>query len=334
MPCDPSLPSAARPGHDAPEAHLDEGTTQLTRILDAACRGFAAGEPPAGVVAALVPALHALRAACLPAVWARLVPLARAHPVRGCLHQDPLVLRAFEAPRGHAGDPVLLDLLYRHLAAAEAVAEASALGRGIYACTSRSAFARAVQERRELLAARVDAAAAGAPRAEVLALGAGHLREAELSRAHAARELKRWTALDPDPAAVETMRALHAGGAVMPTLGSAKALASGGCDLGAFDLIYSAAVCDELPDPAVAGLARRLLGMLKPGGELLLAAASTEVAADAFLEIFMNWTPIARTEHAMRRIAAAAIEPGRHEARVFFAETRCLVYASIRRVDG
>ena len=201
------------------------------------------------------------------AVEVALVPLARAHPVRGCLHQDPLVLRAFEAPRGHAGDPVLLDLLYRHLAAAEAVAEASALGRGIYACTSRSAFARAVQERRELLAARVDAAAAGAPRAEVLALGAGHLREAELSRAHAARELKRWTALDPDPAAVETMRALHAGGAVMPTLGSAKALASGGCDLGAFDLIYSAAVCDELPDPAVAGLARRLLGMLKPGGE-------------------------------------------------------------------
>jgi len=313
---------------------LDERRTELSFILDETNQSLAAGEDVAATVDRLVGWLHELRAGCDRDTWAKLVPIAQAHPVGDCLLQDPFTRRSFEKPRGYSGDGVLLDLLYRHPSIHDLVAASSRLGREIYACTSVSDSARAVQERRSILAGAVDATAERTTDAEILSVACGHLREAELSGALADGRLKRWLALDQDHLNLATVARDWKGTVVEPMPARVKELIGGTYDTGTFDLAYTAGVYDYLPRENAVLLTRRLVDLVKPGGEVLFANFSTEVVPDGYMETFMNWPLILRDEAGIWDIVNASVDRNTVEADVFFGENRHIIYAKIRRKAG
>ena len=310
---------------------LDEKRSELAFVLDDTNRSFDTGEDVANTVNRLVAWLHELRADCDPDIWSKLVPIAQAHPLGHRLFQDPFTRRSFEKPRGYSGDGVLLDLLYRHPSAQELVTASSKLGREIYAYTSVSSSSIAVQERRSILAKLVDATAARTDDAEILSVACGHLREAELSEAFADGRLKRWLALDQDQLNLSTVAESHKGTVVEPMSASVKGLIGGHYDAGSFDLVYTAGVYDYLPHQIAVLLTKRLVSMVKPGGELLFANFSTEVVPDGYMETFMNWPLILRDESQMWDIVNASVDRNTFEAKVYFGENRHITYAKIRK---
>jgi hypothetical protein len=107
--------------------------------------------------------------------FAQLIRTARDHDVFNLLQQDPNTRRAFDKPRGYAGDAVMLDYYYTGVPPSET----SALGRGLFATTTRSPMGLSVAHRKALLRAYIDDVIARKPDARILSAASGHCRELE-----------------------------------------------------------------------------------------------------------------------------------------------------------
>ena len=70
------------------------------------------------------------------------------------LYQDPLTRRAFEKPRGYAGDAVMMDYIYGIHGAHEAFTAATSVGRQVFDYLRSRPAPRSVCNRREHLADR------------------------------------------------------------------------------------------------------------------------------------------------------------------------------------
>lgn len=130
----------------------------------------------------------------------------RPHPVLTYSHESPLVHRCYVKPRGYAGDAVLLDLIYRHPAIQPLANQATTRGRQLMEAGLTSPAPRAVRNRCRRLAEEIDAVCCRHPRAGILSLACGHLREAEHSAALAEGGFGRFLALDQDEESVESVR--------------------------------------------------------------------------------------------------------------------------------
>ncbi|MGZ2488246.1 hypothetical protein ACVITL_006831 [Rhizobium pisi] len=321
-------------GNSLPDpGHVVVAKAELALALDVSLRQFRSGLEPSKILERLTPALHQLRRRVLPAVWELIVPLAQVHPVANFLHQDPLTRWSFEKPRGYSGDAHLLDFIYGRPEIEDAVRGSSDLGRAIYDFTKDASSSVAVRERRDILAQRVDEIASIRPgTAEVLAIASGHLREGAQSRSLGAGSIRRWVALDQDPISIGTVRRDFAGTAVEAVNGSVKSLLGGRHALGTFHFIYAAGLYDYLPDPVALKLTRRCFEMLKPGGSLLFANFSTETDVDGYMETFMNWELLLRSEQEMWSIANEGVAASNVNVSVWFGANRSVVYCEIQKV--
>jgi SAM-dependent methyltransferase len=305
---------------------MKEGEAELALILSLAQQGFEANAPVQGTMKALVERLQTLKTRSTPLTWDHLASLAQAHPVSSFLLQDPLTRWSFEKPRGYSGDAQLLDFIYEHPAVAAQVKEASPLGAEVYNFTRMAPSAVAVRERRELLAAHVDAVAGEKENAEILAIAAGHLREAELSNALKGDKLKRWVALDQDPISVGTVSSAYHGSCIEAVNGSVRTILGRAQKLGTFDFIYAAGLYDYLAENVAVKLTERCLQMLKPGGKFLLANFAQDIGVEGYMETFMNWPLIWRTDREVQSI----IDKVRHpitDSVIMRGENRGVIYA-------
>ncbi|MCW4113891.1 class I SAM-dependent methyltransferase [Aurantimonas sp. MSK8Z-1] len=311
-------------------AAIGEGEAELMLVLQRAQQRFENGAAPAGVLHDVFLQLNRLRRTLPADVWRDLVPLAQAHPVATFIHEDPFTRWSFEKPRGYSGDAGLLDFIYGHETAAPAIAETSANGRTLYDYTSSAPAAAAVRERRELLARHVDSIASSRETPiEVLTIAAGHLREAELSQALAKGRIERWVALDQDPHSVGTMTRDHAGTVIDPMNGSVKGLLTDAYPLGTFDFVYAAGLYDYLPEAVAVRLTRKCLSLLKPGGTFLFANFFDDIRDDGFMETFMNWPLILRSEAEMWGIVNRSVDRNQVDSRVEFGANRNILYGII-----
>ncbi|ALN74782.1 class I SAM-dependent methyltransferase [Aureimonas sp. AU20] len=277
--------------------------------------------------------LHSLRRAYPDAVWRKIVPIAQAHPLTDLLRLDPFTDWSFRKPRGYSGDAQLLDFIYGHASQDAAIAKASTTGAAIFECTRRSASSAAVRERRDLLAAHVDTLAAEqAGETEILTIAAGHLREAALSTAFQSGRIGRWVALDQDPESLAGIAADYAGTSVEPVEGSVAGLLRGAYGLGTFDFVYAAGLYDYLPRAVAVKLTRRCMAMLKPGGRFLFANFSDRTKDDGFMEVFMNWELLLRSDEEMWDIINASIDRNTVEASVVPGENGEIAYGLIRKL--
>jgi hypothetical protein len=197
-----------------------------------------------------------------PDVFPQLIRTARDHEVFKLLQQDPNTRRAFDKPRGYAGDAVMLDYYYTGVPPSET----SAFGRSVFATTTRSPMGLSVVHRKALLRAYIDDAIARKPDARILSLASGHCRELEGSLVESSMFKGEFIALDQDPQSCDEVRwrqhALRANSRVRVVESSVRALLGGRhTDLGPFDLVYSAGLYDYL-ELAVAQKLTSKLGAL------------------------------------------------------------------------
>ena len=221
------------------------------------------------------------------------------HALRQLIHQSPFSRRAFEKPRGYAGDAVMLGYIYRLEPLPEPV---SPLGRSLFEWEILTDSCRAVRDRRELLAAYLDAAAQRKARPDILSVACGHLREAALSRGFTSHQLGRFVAFDQDQQSLETVASAYVGHDIETICGSVRGLVGGDVSLGAFDLIYAAGLYDYLAAPVASLLTAKLFQMLSAAGTLLIVNFTPDLPDIGCMETSMDWRLIYREEAEMAEL--------------------------------
>ncbi|AWN34560.1 class I SAM-dependent methyltransferase [Methylobacterium radiodurans] len=310
---------------------------RVAERLDAVAAGLAEQEGPeahAALADRTIEALRALRDEAGAADWtAAAVPAVRAHAVGALMQVCPLTRYAFARPRGYPGDAGLLDLIYRHPDADGALAEASAAGRAAYAVTSGTAPCAAVRERRRILAGAIDRAAAERPGAAVLAVACGHLREAEISAGLRDGRVGRLLATDQDRESLARVADRADAPAVATRRLSVRdfiaAKATAEAEIGRFDLVYAAGLYDYLDDRIAARLTRKLFGLLRPGGRLLVGNFLTGLREEAYMDAVMDWQLIYRTQAQIRAFAAEISEVDLAGANYWADSAACVGYLEL-----
>jgi hypothetical protein len=311
---------------------LTEGRGELALLLELARQQFERGDDPTKIIDRVTRSLHEIRGRLPASVWQELVPFVQNHPVAEHFLQDPLTRWSWDKPRGYSGDARLLDFIYRHPSVAEDVANATDLGRALFEYTSTAPSSLANWDRRDILAAQVDEVAdANGAGTEVLSVAAGHLREAEYSAAYREKRLKRWVALDQDPVSIATIARDYQGTAVEAVDGSVRAILTGRQQPGIFDLVYASGLYDYLVDKVAIKLTQRCLSMLKPNGTFLFANYSYPILVDGYIETFMNWQLLLRSEADMWNIIHACDENGEYDSKVFFGKNHNIVYGVMKK---
>lgn len=235
------------------------------------------------------------RAAATPEEWkAYITAEVWTHPILGVVHEDPLTRRVFSKPRGYPGDAVMLDYIYGipH----PEVESGSDRGARILGFNLRSPAARAVRERRERLARAMDRVARLRPGARVLAVAAGHLREGRLAASLADGGVSELVAFDQDAKSLELVAREFAHLPVTCWQGTVRDVLARRAALGTFDFAYAAGLFDYLPQSTGRRLAAELFRAVRRGGSLLLANFATGIPGAGYMEAFMDWSLIYRTE--------------------------------------
>lgn len=320
--------------------HSDAQVTDLVQtaaaefaiVINVAIQRLSSTENRAETVKWLITQLHDVRGKYGFAVWQQLIPIIQSHPSAEVLQQCPFTRWSFEKPRGYSGDATLIDFIYQHPAIAEEIAKTTPLGRDIFEYTINAPGPVAVRERRDILARFVDQTATRiGPGTEILAIAAGHLREAETSKALSGNRLKRWLALDQDPLSIGSIATQYRGTCVEPIDGSVRGLLAKKHQIGSFDLIYAAGLYDYLSEKVAIRLTQVCMDMLKPGGTFLFANFSDEMADDGYMESYMNWELLQRSEADMWRISNSSAAANTVDTAVWYGGNRNIIYGTIQK---
>lgn len=301
-------------------------------LLDKIERAFIAGGDPAVLMKELSFGLTSIRARMRPEDWLSFTRTSRRHALASIVHQDPFTGWSFRRPRGYPGDAGLLDFIYEHTSVAPRVETASDLGRAIYAFSKMTPAPVAVRERRDILADTVDRIAALQSRPiRVLAIAAGHLREAERSEALQTGAVEQWIALDQDEASLAEIRRRFDGGPVRAIIGSVSGLIRKKYDFEPFDLIYAAGLYDYLVPKVANRLTNEAFDLLSPGGTYLFANFVEDMADAGYTETFMDWHLILRSDDDMARIAASVCSQALAETTFYRGKNGNIAYCELRK---
>lgn len=320
------------PQQQLSEKTLTDARTELLLSLSLVQQFIDGGAEPQSVIHRTAGLLHQLRHRFEPSVWRELIPIVQNHSTAKYFLQDPFTRWSFEKPRGYSGDAQLLDFIYGHPSVDNYINSSSDIGLQLYDYTKAASSSVAVRERRDILTKYVDKTAlVSIEKPEILTIAAGHLREANRSVALREGRLKRWVALDQDPQSIGAISRDFNGTAVEAIDGSVRTILSRHHNLGQFDLVYSAGLYDYLIDKVAIKLTERCLEMLKPGGRYLFANFAEDITVDGYMETYMNWALLLRSEADMWRIIHAVADPEQFTSEVFFGQNRNIVYGVIQR---
>jgi len=251
----------------------------------------------------------------------------RTHVIMDLVHREPMTAHSFAAPRGYHGDAELLDYCYglHQLDARDSLS--LALNRAVFC----SPAPRAVRRRREILARFVDDVAADTSNPRILAVAAGHLREARLSAAVREDAVGEYVALDQDSQSLREIADEPSCGRVTTVAASVRDLMTGRLDLGQFDGIYAAGLYDYLRPSTARRLTETLFDSLRPGGRLLVANFVEDIECVGYMEAYMDWYLIYRTPGAMRAVSSDIPAARIAEQRQFAETNGNITFLDIRK---
>lgn len=229
----------------------------------------------------------------------------RSHNLHEVLLQSPFARRSFEKPRGYAGDAALIDLIY---GCGPRPDNLTSLGQAIYAWEFDSSGCRSVRHRRVRLAREIDLLAADRRDIRVLAIAAGHLREAELSTALREGRVT-LVAMDQDATSLALIQQTYADCGVTPCIGTVRDVIRRKVPKASFDLVYAAGLYDYLADNVAVALTDALLKVVAPGGRLLVANFTPSMRDAGYMEAVMDWYLWYRDEsHMLNMLSDSARE--------------------------
>jgi len=215
-------------------------------------------------------------------------------------------------------------------AAVTAAREATPLGRAVFKYMGSRPSAQAVRYRRRLLADLIDRTAKRGD-ATVLAIAAGHLREAELSAAVQSGAVHEFVALDQDENSLGVVDRDYSRVGIRTLPGSVRQILAGKIDPGRYDLVYAAGLFDYLSAPVAAAFARRMFDMVRPGGLMLIPNFFTGARDTGYMESFMDWHLIYRDDADMRSIASALPKDAVARAHVFADDVNTITYLLVSK---
>jgi SAM-dependent methyltransferase len=234
--------------------------------------------------------------------WKEMVRAGREHPLRQFVHQDPFTSRAYDKPRGYAGDAVMMDYIYGREEGWTPPA-ATDLGQAVFDYTTGAPASAGVRERRCYIAELLDRIGRSVPNAQILSVAAGHLREASLSVAVRRQQFQRFVALDTDQESVEEINRQYGRYGIQSVVANARQMLTGKLDLGTFDLIYSTGLYDYLADETGKQLTANLFRALHSGGKLVIANFLPGIRDVGYMEMYMGWHLIYRDRAQMMVLA-------------------------------
>lgn len=254
------------------------------------------------------------------------------------INTSEFLLRTNLKPRGYAGDSEMMRMLYENDFRGPTV-----FSRFIHRHPIETAAAQAVRNRVSLLAARMALLASergptSTIRLMSVACGpAWELRE--LFREPADFGRFDVTLLDQDPDALAEAQAvvaqldwLHSSRMKVHFIRDSVRTMLRTPDLsakwGRFGFLYTMGMFDYLTTPVASAVLRRLYDLLEPGGELVVGNFHVGCATRRYLEYWMDWVLLYRTEDELEALAAAL--PGA-TVTVVFEETRSQMFLCVRK---
>lgn len=302
-------------------------------LMDVALGRLQGGEAPATVADGLAEGLRWLRNTATPATWQRTIAAVRAHPLLPLLLENPLARRGVRKPRGYAGDAPMLDMLYLGEAALENE-PVTPRGLALFRRDLAAPATLAARERITGMAERIDEVAEQRRAPHVLALGAAHLREADLSRAVRGGRIGRFVALDQDAASLAVVQVEQASRGIETLHRSPKATFDGTLPRGGFDLVYAVALYDDLTDRLAHTVTTACFALLRPGGRLVVANTDRDMADAAYHEACFDWVRFQRDPGGVMRLAHGIPAAETATCRVFPGERPETNYLEITRRGG
>ena len=246
----------------------------------------------------------------------------RSHPLSELFLLDPYARRAVDKPRGYAGDAVMLDYIYR-----PDRAQLAGMASIVHKATTSLPNAKSILWRRDYLAGLIYNRMRAQPRAEVLSVASGHMRELDTLREITTETNVRFTALDQDRDSIAEAKNTYGEYEIEGRAQSFAALIKRKAVTRRYDLIYSAGLFDYLPDPTAVALIRAMVAHLKPGGLLSIGNFTRDSHGRGFMAGFMDWCLIYRNECDLRRLVDAACPGVAH--RIFRDQPRNVVYLEV-----
>lgn len=227
----------------------------------------------------------------------------RKHPLLPVLMQDPFTRRAYEKPRGYAGDPLILEYIYCRNAFGNHLAGTTPTGKDMYMFTSTMDGTDAVFARRKRIAKKMDETAKRVKKPAVLALVPGHLWEAEESVAFQKNAFSRFMCIDYDMENLENVQDRHGKDKVECFHTHFLDIIKQEPGIGKFDLIYTPCLFNYLNTALAARLTSVLFGMLKKDGEFYTENFLPSLRVCGYMEAYMDWWLIYRTLSQIREFA-------------------------------
>lgn len=219
------------------------------------------------------------------------------HPIKKTILEDPLTARSFHRPRGYAGDAEVLDMIY--FPNRVDLGQVSNIGKKLFRYTTQTQIARALRERKDLLASYIEKTVDENNNSEILSVACGHCREIELVDPAKHESIGRFAGIDQDCQSLEQAKS-------MVKLPATEFLNMSIIDLirknnleGQYDLIYSAGLYDYIGSKLAKRLTKNLYNRLAPGGRLLLFNVISDYREIGYFESYLNWPLIGRDQAAM-----------------------------------
>ena len=264
--------------------------------------------------------------------WAAVIKLLRETELFKLSQLCPFTKHSFTKPRGYPGDALLLDWIYQDFRLQPKPA-VNSLSSVFYSKMSACPAATAVVWRKRHLANLIDDIARQTPKARVLAVASGHMREADLSIALQRGLIDELVALDQDPLSLSEVETRYAsqGMPIKPMEASIRDLIAGRTKVSDFDLIYSAGLYDYLDDKVAKRLTAVLFTALRPGGRLIVTNFLKGTQDTGWGEAFMDWFLIYRDQADIEAFADDI--PNEQIARLhqYQCPTGSIGYVSIRK---
>jgi extracellular factor (EF) 3-hydroxypalmitic acid methyl ester biosynthesis protein len=222
------------------------------------------------------------------------------HPLHRTALDDPFTRRAFEKPRGYAGDAVMLDYIYR-----PRELQITKIGHAIHHATTAAGAAKSIRWRRSHLAARLLDGMENNEHLRVLSVASGHLRELDIVSAATSNRNVEILALDRDKDSLDEAVRSYREFTIRPLNHSISYLFKPN-ELKHFDLIYSAGLFDYLTDRTTIALIDALVAKLRPEGRLILGNYTPANDGRGYMEGMMDWRLIYRDKEDLMRLASVA----------------------------
>ncbi|MGG4046149.1 MULTISPECIES: class I SAM-dependent methyltransferase [Paenibacillus] len=264
--------------------------------------------------------------------WKQFITQYREHAISHFFLQEPLTRRAFEKPRGYAGDPVMIDFVYDYDAPPSSrPTEIS----DILNCELNriSDASHAVRERKRIISRKINQTAERVSNPYILSVACGYLREALDSVAILNRKIGKFVAIDQDKEALSVVAELikDFGETIHASL---IEIISGTVSLPKFDFIYTAGLYDYLPESLAKKLTSILFDLLNPGGRLLIANYLPNTPSIGYMEAVMDWWLIYRDKEQMQELVQQIPPENINDVDMFVEKNQVIIFMEIEKVGG